>query len=147
MAACFLPYLVMAQEKITVFRNGNKFLVQSGFSEEKDIVLSISRNGNEAAYFVPRASDILDYRKGELMHSGGDDFPACRIGRYVHLGGNHGSSFGAKLNIPDHCMKDNDIGAKLIDRKGSVYYVMRIIDEDNILIHPDGNGELGFPQF
>jgi hypothetical protein len=151
----------MAQEKITVFRDGNEILVQSGFSEEKDIVLHIFRVANERAYLIPKGDNLLDYQigepkndsplfiyqNGELMHRGNDDFSAISFERYGFLGGNHGSSSGRKLNIPGHGMDVKDIGAKLVDEKGAAYYIMRIIDKDNILIHPDGGGKLGFPNF
>ena len=158
MATCLFACFSPAREQITVYRNGNELLARSGFSEEKDIILHIVRVANERAYLVPRGTDILaykagqynilEYKGGELMHNGSDDFAACTgIAGYGNLGGNHGSSFGRELSIPGHGMTGRDIGAKLTDETGAAYYVMRIINKDSILIHPDGGGTPGFPKF
>jgi len=144
---CIFTIIVVAQEKIKVYRNGNILLVKSHFSQNKDIVLRTWRIANEFAYLVPKGSSILEYDKGELIHNGGDDFAPYDFSGYGYLGGNHGSSFGRKLNIPNHRFVVKDIGTSLNDEQGGIYYIMKIIDENNILIHPYGGGKIGFPHF
>ena len=135
-----------AAEHITVYRDGRTLLVQSAFTETQDLVLRYDRIANEAAYLVPQQSAIQDYAKGSLLHNGTDDYPASGITGYGYLGGNHGSSSARKLEVPGHGMTEKDIGAKLADASGSAWYIVKIMDKDNVMIHPESQRS-GFPQF
>lgn len=135
-----------AAEQITAYRDGNTLLVQSGFTQAQDLVLRYDRIANEAAYLIPKGSAIQDYAKGALLHSGGDDYPASAVSGYGFLGGNHGSSSARKLEIPRHGMTEKDIGAKLVDAAANAWYIVGLIDRDNIMIHPESKRP-GFPQF
>ncbi len=135
-----------AAETITVYRDGKTLLVQSAFTQTQDLVLRYYRIANEAAYLVPKKSPIQDYAKGALLHSGGDDYPASGVNGYGYLGGNHGSSSARKLEIPAHGMTAKDIGAKLADASGYAWYIVKIMDQDHVMIHPESR-KPGFPQF
>ncbi len=133
-------------EQITAYRDGNTLLVQSAFSPAGDMVLVYDRVANEAAYLVPKQSAIQDYAKGTLIHSGPDDFAASRVDGYGYLGGNHGSYFARRLEMPGHGMTEADIGARLSDATGYAWYIVAIVDKDNIMIHPESQ-KPGFPKF
>ena len=76
----FLPLLIfflsafLFAEKITVFRKVNELLVQSRWSEEKDLIIHISRFANEASYLVKHGSDIRNYKKGIRLHQSYDEY-------------------------------------------------------------------------
>jgi len=155
------------QEKITVYRDGKDFFVQSSFSETLDIIVNIWYNPyygmpNESSFLVPKGSciDALlrpspegypglhDYPVGgEMLHRGTDEFPAyLKMGEYAVLGGNHGSAFGRILTIPKHEMDTSELGAEITDDKDVKYYILSIPDEDHIIIHPSGK-KYGYPEF
>ena len=135
-----------AAEQITVYRDGKTLLVQSAFTETHDLVLRYDRIANEAAYLVPKQSAVQNYAKGTLLHRGGDDYPASGIEGYGYLGGNHGSSNARKLEMPAHGMTQRDLGAKLSDASGRAWYIVKIMDKENIMIHAESKRP-GFPQF
>jgi len=139
-------------EPITAYRNGTELLVRSSFSEMQDVVVRIHCSGaskmpNEDAYLIPKSAKLLDYKKYDLMHSGGDEIPAYPLPMYGTLGGNHGSPFGRAVNIPAHGLTAKDLGAELTTTNKGNFYILRIIDKDNILIHPENRGKPGFPKF
>lgn len=135
-----------AVETVTVYRDDKTLLVQSAYTKTHDLVLKYNRIANEAAYLVPKQSPIQDYAKGTLLHSGGDDYAASAVSGYGYLGGNHGSSSARKLEIPAHGMTDQDVGARLTDASGYTWYIVKILDKDNVMIHPESK-KPGFPQF
>ncbi|MFA6931687.1 MAG: hypothetical protein WCT05_15285, partial [Lentisphaeria bacterium] len=151
-----LQHLVMAtslnavltlQAAITVYRTGDDFLVKSRFSDEKDIVIRITRIANEESYLVPSGSDILEYASGQRLHANADEYPATLFGSYGYLSGNHGSSFGRTVTILQHGMTDQQIGTELTDTDKNRYCIVRIEDPDNLFIHPVNTGIPGRPKF
>ena len=139
-------------EPITVYRNGKELLVRSFFSPTQDVVIrihyaSVSRMPNEEAYLIPKAAALLDYRKYDLMHGGGDEIPAYLLPLYGTLGGNHGSPYGRAVNLPGHGLTTKDLGAELTTESKGRFYILQIIDPDNLLIHPENQGRPGFPKF
>ncbi|MFA6929875.1 MAG: hypothetical protein WCT05_06070 [Lentisphaeria bacterium] len=64
-----LNAVITLQAAITVYRTGDNFLVKSRFSDEKDIVIRITRIANEESYLVPSGSDILEYASGQHLHA------------------------------------------------------------------------------
>lgn len=139
-------------EQIIVYRNGKELLVRSSFSIAQDIVIrthyaSPSRMPNEEAYLIPKSAKLLNYKTFGVMHAGGDEIPAYPLPMYGTLGGNHGSPYGRALNICKHGLTAKDLGAELTTEKKGRFYIPRIIDKDNILIHPENQGKPGFPKF
>lgn len=145
--AASLQTVVAVQGAITVFRDGDDFLVKSRFSDDKDIVIHINRIANEASYLVPTGSDILEYEKGLRLHKNTDEYPATFFGNYGYLSGNHGSSYGRLVTIPGHGMTDQEIGAELNDVDNNRYCIIRIEDHDNLFIHPLNTGKPGKAKF
>ena len=123
-----------AQEKITVRKMGDKFVVRSEFSPKEDLVILNFRYANEAAYLVPKSLPLKDYQKGKRIHSNGDEYPATYFSGTI-LSGNHGSAFCRTLLIPNHGLTVADLGGKVTEKNGCPYVIMQIIDKDNILIH------------
>ena len=95
-----------AQEKITVRKMGNEFVVRSEFSPTQDLVIRTWNIANEAAYLIPKNVPLKDYRKGQLIHMNSDEYPAAAFGGWGFLSGNHGSPFGRTLLIPDQRQKN-----------------------------------------
>ena len=141
--AASLQAAVAVHGAITVFRNGDDFLVKSRFSAEKDIVIRITRVANEESYLVPAGSDILEYAKGLRLHANADEYPATMFSGYGYLSGNHGSSYGRLVTIPGHGMTDQEIGTELKDADNKRYCIIRIEDPDNLFIHPLNTGTPG----
>ena len=139
-------------EPITVYRDGRELLVRSFFSKTQDVVTKIhysSGSGmpNEQAYLIPNSSKLLDFEKYDRMHNSNDDLPGYPLPMYGTLGGNHGSPHGRVVNIPEHGLTSKDLGAELTTKNKGSFYILRIIDKDNILIHPENRGKPGFPKF
>ena len=139
-----------AQEKITVRKTGNEFVVRSEFSPTHDLVIRTFNFANEAAYLVPKNIPLKNYRQGCEIHCNGDEYPATAFTTWEDWGflsGNHGSRFARILLIPDHRMTAADIGGKITEKDGYPYIIMQIADKDNILIHPWGSGSDYAPGF
>ena len=136
-----------AQEKITVRKMGDEFVVRSEFSAAHDLVIRNYRIANEGAYLVPKNLPLKDYQKGQRIHLNPDDYPATPNDSLGTLSGNHGSRYCRTLLIPDHGMTIADIGGKIKGKDGYPYIIMQIQDKDNILIHPWGSGDDHAPKF
>lgn len=153
MAAAAAGIAVAGQyEQITACRNGKELCVRSAFSQTLDVVVRIhyaSTSGmpNEEAYLIPKSAKLSDHKKYGVMHAGGDEIPAYGFPLYGFLGGNHGSSYGRALKVPGHGLTEKDLGAELTTKDKGSFYILRIIDRDNILIHPENRGKPGFPKF
>lgn len=145
--AASLNAAVAVQAAITVFRNGDDFLVKSRYSAEKDIVIRITRIANEESYLVPAGSNILEYANGLRLHANADEYPATLFGSYGYLSGNHGSSFGRIVTIPGHGMTVQETGTELTDAGNNRYCIIRIEDRDNLFIHPLNTGTPGRARF
>ncbi|MBO4632361.1 MAG: hypothetical protein J5858_10600 [Lentisphaeria bacterium] len=141
-AAILLPggLSLAAQEKITVRKTGDEFVVRSEFSPTHDLVIRNWRIANEGAYLIPKDVPLKDYRKGLLVHLNNDEYPATAFQTWGFLSGNHGSVYGRTLVIPDHQMTTADIGGKITEEDGYPYIIMQITDKDKILVHPWGSG-------
>lgn len=136
-----------AQEKITVRKIGDEFVVRSEFSTTHDLVIRNFKIANEGAYLVPKDIALKDYRNGKRIHLNSDEYPATPTGSLGTLSGNHGSRYCRTLLIPDHGMTVADIGGKIKGKDGYPYIIMQIRDKDNILIHPWGSGDDHAPKF
>ncbi|MBE6357879.1 MAG: hypothetical protein E7057_01355 [Lentisphaerae bacterium] len=145
---CVLAFLFLvigslagAEEKITVRKMGDKFVVRSEFSPSHDLVILNFDYANEAAYLLPKNVPLKDFRKGRQIHSNRDEYPPSSFTGWGFLGGNHGSPFGRTLLVPNHGLTTADIGGKITEKDGYTYIIIRIPDKDNILIHPLGSGD------
>ena len=139
--------LLSAQDKTTVYRNGNNLLVRSAFSTEKDIVIKVFNNANESAYLIPKNAKITEYaKKGILIHRNPDEYAATHFGPFGFLSGNHGSPFARILHFPAHGMTAKSLGTKLTEKDGYAYRIIQIVDNDHILIHPEGSGDTRKPK-
>ena len=130
-----------AQEKITVRKMANGFVVRSEYSPQLDLVIQFYRFANEASFLLPKNMPLKNYMKGRTVHVGGDEYPATVTGSLKTLSGNHGSAFCRTLLIPNHGMTTADIGGKITEKSGFPYIIMQIVDKDRILIHPWGSGD------
>ena len=140
-----------AGEQVTAYRKGNEYWVKSRFSADKDIIIHRFQCGgnnspNEAAYLVPGGTPIADYEKGERIHRNGDELPAFPTLSHGTLGGNHGSPFARQMLVPGHELDGSAIGRCLTDEAGTPFYVLKIVDQDTFLIHPE-SARFGFPKF
>ena len=141
------PFLNGA-ETITAWRDGERnLLIRSTFSERKDLVISITRFGNDSAWMIERNTPLLDYRKGEQIHVGGDEYGTTHLGNFGVLGGNHGSPFASVLLIPGHGLTAKDLGGEIMDNNRYPYIITGIPDKDRIMIHPLGTPDTVNPGF
>ena len=152
---CFLSILLLCavvikadSEFITVYKDGNDFFVRSAFSGTEDIIIHNWRYANEKAYLVKKGTPITAYAKGIVLHQAGDEYPATApLGGFATLSGNHGSFFLHRLQIPGHGMSSKDVGGIVKNAKGVSYVIMKIVDKDYILIHPEGTPDTVSPRF
>lgn len=139
-------------EPITACLTNGELIVRSAFSPTQDVVIrihykTVSGMPNEEAFLVPKSTPLPDYKNYPVMHAGSDDFPAYIIPMYGILGGNHGSCYGRELTIPEHGMTAKDLGTELTAKGKGCFYLLKIIDKDRLLIHPESQGKTGFPKF
>ena len=139
---------VSAGESVTVFKDGLDFFVRSPFSETEDLIIHTFRYVNEKAYLVKRGTPIQDYSKGKVLHSAGDDYPATApLGAYGTLGGNHGSAFTREVTIPGHGLTEKDAGNIITDNRKNPFVILKVLNKDSILIHPEGKPDTYAPRF
>ena len=129
------------REKILVQKRGHQICVLSRFNQEKNVFM-VFREGNHLRYFLPAEAPFEDGFKGELFHTGWDDFAPyiCRDLRTV--GANHGSPFAFKISQLRHWLDDSDIGRELVDDAGNRFIITDIKNVSEYLIHsvPEKNG-------
>ena len=149
LSALFLCTLALTGEEfITVYRDGHDFYVRSKYSESEDLIIHYWRFANEKSFLVKRGTPIKDLGKGKLLHASPDDYPAVPpLAGYGTISGNHGSYFTRRLTVPNHGFTDADKGQCLTEAKGYPYVILRILDKDNILIHPEGVPDRAAPRF
>ena len=148
--AVALMCAVLFAGDITVYRQGRDAWIQSRFSETHDIVIGVMLDANERSYLVPRGTDIREVtKKGFLLHSNGDEYPATPGGLGT-LSGNHGSPYGSLLTAPDHGLTMADSGKVIADENGIKYVIVNTPDKDTIFIHPFSrtpDSPVGRPKF
>lgn len=134
----FVLCAVLAAEGsgVTVFRQGRDVWIQSRYSRTQDIIIQIWLGVNERSFLVPRNSDIRQWKKGILHHSGGDEYPATAIGHYGYLGGNHGSAYGRLVTAKDHGFTAKDCGKIITDEKKLTYMITGVLDKNRFYMHP-----------
>lgn len=95
-------------------------------------------NGNDMTNFV---SYLMN---GATNGNSDDAAPMHMMG--TTLGGNHGQPL-ASATINAHGLNDTEIGRGWLHTNGITYYVVRIIDANNILFMADNTGTFENPQF
>lgn len=140
--------LLPAEEFITVYKDGRDFFVRSRFSETEDLIIHTFRYANEKSYLVKRGTPIQEYAKGKTLHSAGDEYPATiSLGDYGTLSGNHGSFFTRLVTVPGHKLTTEDEGNMITDNAQKKFVILKIVDKNNILIHPEGVPDTFNPRF
>ena len=175
LAVCCSLTAFSAAEKIQVYRAKNDFYVRSSWSETEDIVLCFFRFANERAYLIPKKLPLEKFARSggrvgaKLLRSSGDDYPATApLGAYRTLSGNHGSPFARTLRCAGHGLTVKDLGGVMKTSKGTSYIIkqchhafppvmktskgtsyiiMQIVDQDRVLVHPEGKNDTMNPGF
>lgn len=166
--------MFLSQDRVEVYRDGNDFMVRSGWSEKFDLVIccchiTVDVDGgsgmpNEQSFLIPVGTPLREFAKrifsnenhwepwthtwpgAILLHRSTDEFPAYPCGDYGILGGNHGSVFGRKFTAPGHGLGIKDLGCEFSSAAGDQYYLIAILDNSNFILHPAGK-KTGFPDF
>ena len=125
----------LGYEEVSVLRTGREALVRTKFSETRDMVVCIQRGVNEYAYLVERTSATADYRRGTLVHSGGDDFTPVHVRGVDAIGGNHGSNLGQLQTLPNHGFGAAMLGLAVTNAERAVQRIIAIPDKDHLLLH------------
>ena len=133
-AAAF--FAVVYAGEITVYRSGRDAWIQSRFSQTHDIVIAVILDANERSFIVPRGTDIRQAaKKGWMLHSSGDDYPATPSGLGT-LSGNHGSAFGSLVTAPGHGFTNDDSGKVITDSGKRKYVLVNVVDDKTFFMHP-----------
>ena len=114
--------------RITVLRTGRNALVRSAFNERKDLVLDV-KDANEDAYFIAKNTPLENYKSGQFIHQGVDDFSAIQLADFGYLSGNHGSYFGHKLTVAEHGLSEKDIGSTVVHGSGTKMCLVDVPDK------------------
>lgn len=130
---------LFAEEFIRVYKTGTEFFVRSSYSATEDLIIHNWRYANEKAYLVTKNTPTEKYSRGKVLHVSADDYPATvSMGSFGTLSGNHGSFFASLLTVPNHNLTVKDVGGIVKCSKGVTYVIMRIVDKDTLIIHPEG---------
>ena len=124
--------------RITVLRTGRNALVRCAFNERKDLVLDV-KDANEDAYFIAKNTPLENYKSGQFIHQGVDDFSAIQLADFGYLSGNHGSYFGHKLTVAEHGLSEKDIGSTVVHGSGTKMCLVDVPDKNSVLLHPYGS--------
>lgn len=129
-----------AEAKLSLFKEDGKVYVRSHFSEKEDLVVAVGLGrGNKQINFngtflidkdVPLSSGMM--KKARLIHGTGDDVPSCHING-TYIGANHGVSSGLQVKCEGHGLTVQNLGSEWEDDKGRKFYLIRVIDENQLL--------------
>lgn len=101
--------------------------------------------GNARGFAGNDMTNFVAYTVNGVTNGNSDDAaPMHMLG--TTLGGNHGQPL-ASANINAHGFADTEIGRGWLHSNGTTYYVMRIIDANNVLFMADNTGTFENPQF
>lgn len=134
--------------KLRVLSDQRGVWIRSPFSDRWDLVRTIGKGANgqinfHRTYLVddPAAQATREPGgKAILIHACGDDSTPWSING-TYIGGNHGCSDGRGLTIKNHGLTTDDIGSAWKDEAGETFYVIKIVDPDNVWVLSENKGE------
>ena len=123
---------------VEVLRRGGDLLVRSAFSAEQDVVISLGQGTNRQFDFrqtrlVPRGAELSAsvFEGGVGIHYCGDDSAPWNING-TYIGANHGCSGLREVTSPGHGRGLADLGSAWKDEAGSLFYLVKIVDQDKL---------------
>ena len=134
------------RDQLQVTRQGDRVLVRSRFSDQRDLVLSIGRGSNgqtnfEGAYLVDGSTPSLRERPDHatLFHNTGDDAAPWHVNG-TYIGGNHGCLCVLEVTSAAHGLQKHDIGSRWNDESGQVFNLVSVVDADRLWYVSDNTG-------
>lgn len=122
-------------------KQGNVFQSRASWSDTEDIITRMTHNNSMqnlgfnmiGMYIVNNTTDKGDVTTGSTFKSCGDDITPMSINQ-GHIGGNHG--WGGAINITStaHGKTEVDIGSVWQDGATNNFIILKIIDDDNLLV-------------
>ena len=115
--------------------------VTSDYDEEYELcqLLKVNNAGDELiknVIFDFLGAELIDKKSGEKKQMvktlAADENPALWFSR-TYLGGNHGVSYGVRVNSPSHGKTYADIGSVWEDDKGVKWTLVRVTNENELL--------------
>lgn len=138
-AAVFAAHSLVADEpEVSVLRQGREGLVRCAFSADEDMVVQVRNLVNEWVWIVPKDLPTSDFKKGDLVHAGPDDYTAIHLGDFGFMSGNHGSYFVHAQTVPNHGLTIEAVGSSVMHESGEPFVIVGVPDANRLLLHPEG---------
>lgn len=154
----FLEILELASQKaeeqpkkMRVKRDNGKLYVATNWDENNYLVQSMSYVRESTKDNSPNANFINIYTSpkngnltsGVMLKGAGDDIcPANVNGSYI--GGNHGWNYSYKVTSSSHGKTVSDIGSVYRDANGVLFYIVRILSQDEIQVISENKSTDGY---
>ena len=140
------PPAVADNDELRVVRYGDNTFIRSVFSVTQDLVLRVGLGANNqisfgSARLVANSAGMTegDLDGGILIHNTGDDAAPWRINN-TYIGASHGCSDARKLMIAGHGLTATDLGSEWEDGSGRKYYIIKIVDANNVWVLSENMG-------
>lgn len=119
----------MAVTAVSPSATTNGVVQPSGF---RRIPIATSRTGMIAAFDAAIGT-------GDSFAGNADDAPPVKYNN-TYIGGNHGAAFAKKITAVGHGKTVADIGSQWVSAAAVTFYIIRIVDADNIWVLSNNTG-------
>ncbi len=143
---CASAYPGRLEDKIAVVKNGDVVCIRSGFSADQDVLIRMHKGGNGQIGFLNTClidaaipleqTGILE---SKIIHQTGDDSTVFSINGTA-IGGNHGLFGVVNMTVENHGFTEADIGGKWKDAKGTVFYLIKIVNANTLWFLAENTG-------
>ncbi len=136
-----------------IARRDGKLYLRTRFSDEYDLVTELITGNNGQFEFgssrrIPAGLGVTSdaMLTGQTVYAAIDE-GAPMLTTYGNVGANHGALTALTLTIPAHGFTLSDVGKTKLTAARRTYYILRIIDENNILVMSENIGHNGIGFF
>ena len=143
---CASAYPGRVEDKIAVLKKDDVVCIRSWFSAEQDVLIRMHKGGNgQIGFFNTRliaAETPLEQTgtvESKIMHHTGDDSTVLFVNGTA-IGGNHGLFGVVNMTVEGHGFDAADIGGKWKDAKGSIFYLIKIVNANTLWFLAENTG-------
>jgi hypothetical protein len=146
-------FLISQNGSVIVVKSGNAVYVRTRFDATRDLVQSFgvfgtsnfsnSLVGYSNVYLIDKTkgntvADLTTNTLAHLLQAGDDVTPNNYNGTYI--GGNHGCSDARLITVNSHGKTTVDIGSEWTDNTGRKYYILRIVNANQLWVISENIG-------
>ena len=139
--------------EIAVARRDGKLFLRTRFSDTHDIVTELIVGLNKQVEFgssrrIPAGLGVTSdaMLNGERVYAAVDEAAPVKV-TYGNIGGNHGPLTALTITVADHGFTVADIGKTTLLAGGRKYYIIKVVDKDNLIVMSENIGMNGIGYF